>query len=242
MSTLSREQVDRLSVLLKQGKWSLGNNDEAWAIFEQFPAHDATQRALLRQREEEIAQLKSAVEVIQSSRDILLNTFTLWTVEYQEGKMALRELPDLRAQLAAMTAERDVLWQECEQEHCDILVCTECGRTSKHGRIGVVYESTPNSAEEYDTKCPECGSMSLDEDARSVVNELDTCKAQLAASLARCVELEKVIDRVDKLEASIRDDPSSQSLNVLSNMGIGFVEKAVKWYQQALTPTERPPA
>lgn len=61
--------------------------------------------ALLQQREEEITDLKSAVEVIQSSRDILLNTFTLWTVEYQHGKMALREVPDLRIQLAAVTQE-----------------------------------------------------------------------------------------------------------------------------------------
>ncbi len=78
---------------------------------------DIVQRDLLRQREEEIAQLRGAVTVMQSSRDILLNTFTLWAVEYQKGKMALRELPDLRAQLKQreeemerLKSERDASW------------------------------------------------------------------------------------------------------------------------------------
>jgi hypothetical protein len=135
----------------------------------------------------------------------------------QDWTRAQLSLNHAKTQLATVTQERDnwyghhaneyeraealqvrvqELEQECEQDHCDILVCTGCGRTSKHGWIGIVYESTPNSAEEYDTKCPECGSMSLDEDARSVVNELDVCKAQIATAEARVRELEGALQSI----------------------------------------------
>lgn len=53
---------------------------------------------------EQVAELKiqirdarAAVEVIQSSREILLNTVTRWAADYQQGKRALRELAELRA-------------------------------------------------------------------------------------------------------------------------------------------------
>ena len=101
------------------------------------------------------------------------------------------EFDRLEEQLAEAT-------QELEKEHCDILVCTDCGRTNKHGWIGIVYESTPNSAEEYDMKCPECGSISLDEDARSVVNALDTVKSELAQAQAEIEDWRSKLQRALK--------------------------------------------
>ena len=89
----------------------------------------------------------------------------------------------------------------------------------------------------------------------SVMSELKIEKQSLAAmtedlslmTKARdewrvsCKEVEKERDtaskyiaRIMKLEECIRDDQTSQPLNVLSHMGVSFVEKAVKWYQQQL--------
>ena len=113
MSQLSREQL--LDTVEQTDSQVQPDSLQRSCAREAIKHHDAAQRAQLRQREEEVAELTGAVEVIQSSRDILLNTFCLWAKDYQEGKMALREVADLRAQLAARTQQRDAAkacWKE----------------------------------------------------------------------------------------------------------------------------------
>ena len=63
---------------------------------------------------------------------------------------------------------------------------------------------------------------------RDTVRERDATIQQLEA---RVKELTVVAGRVLKLEEQIREVCGIE-LNVLSNMGISFVEKAVRWYQQ----------
>jgi hypothetical protein len=194
MHDLTREQMERIGEHLREENLS--------GVAGKLLAHDLALR-------ERIAELEAAdtakfLEILKLRSDC--------DEHCQDWTRAQLSLNHAKTQLATVTQERDnwyghhaneyeraealqvrvqELEQECEQDHCDILVCTGCGRTSKHGWIGIVYESTPNSAEEYDTKCPECGSMSLDEDARSVVNELDVCKAQIATAQARVQKLEQ---------------------------------------------------
>jgi len=83
---LSDEEFDH-----KLRSWNYGGVDE---YYEQIVA---SHRAL----QAKLADAQSAIEVIQSSRDILLNTFCQWQVEYQDGKMAKRQVPELQAKLAA---------------------------------------------------------------------------------------------------------------------------------------------
>jgi hypothetical protein len=179
MSELTRAQLMELA----NNMCGLG---DYWGRVQQLLDHDAAQR-------ERIAELEAADEIHLQMHDTARQQLTTLQARVQaflDHDAAQRE------RISERDARITELEQECEQDHCDILVCTGCGRTSKHGWIGIVYESTPNSAEEYDTKCPECGSMSLDEDARSVVNELDVCKAQIATAEARVRELEGALQSI----------------------------------------------
>lgn len=94
MSELSREQV-----LIKLGEMcgAAATGRSVIQLRDELFAHDAALRAKLD-------DYAGAIEVMQSSRDILLRTFCLWQVDYQQGKMALRELPSVREQLAAAQA------------------------------------------------------------------------------------------------------------------------------------------
>lgn len=62
--------------------------------------------------------------------------------------------------------------------------------------------------------------------------QLELVEAKELAALRATIEQQaQTIERVRQLELDIRD-ACGVDLNVLSNMGISFVEKAVKWYQQ----------
>lgn len=85
---LTREQYEEL---VKHHTIGWGPHSKVNPLLE----HDIALRA-------ENIQLRDAIEVLQSSRGILLNTFTLWAAEYQQGKMAVRELPVLHAEVTRL--------------------------------------------------------------------------------------------------------------------------------------------
>ena len=104
MTTLSRERVlDNLKMLQDN---CLDNATRRLA-HQLLDEHDASQRDLLVQREEEMTDLESAVDVVQSTRDILLSTLTLREEEIErlKAEMGYHEANDVIAQLASQVAD-----------------------------------------------------------------------------------------------------------------------------------------
>lgn len=64
-----------------------------------------TLHAKLAACEQECKRLREANEIVLSSREQLLQTFCLWAVEYQQGKMALRRVPDLEQKIEELRRE-----------------------------------------------------------------------------------------------------------------------------------------
>lgn len=86
-----------------------------------------------------------------------------------------------------------------------------------------------------DWQCEACGGQGgHNEGCRgeaALVIENGNLRATIQQLEAQVKELTVVAGRVLKLEEQIREVCGIE-LNVLSNMGISFVEKAVRWYQQ----------
>ena len=189
---------------------------------EQLAEDNAGLITLLRQREEEIADLKSAVEVIQSSRDILLNTFTIWTVEYQQGKMALREVPDLRDRLRQREEELDLAERSLRnngyRKTCDIAACN-CGDQWHHG--GHANERL----REIDDALPYMN-------GKTILQRVEGVVEQLAASKARCKQVEEALKALlCNIDLVVYRDRA--------NLRLGEAVPAYQHAQRLFTPTDR---
>ena len=83
-------------------------------------------KALLQAEQERDAALamvrdhQAAVEMIASSRDVLLNTFCQWQVEYGKGKMALRQLPHVEQQRDEALAKVQEMESEVWKAHVPV--------------------------------------------------------------------------------------------------------------------------
>lgn len=58
--------------------------------------------------EAEIEHYRDAIEVLQSARDCMLAGFTTMAASYQQGKMALRRIPDLEREIERLQRELEV--------------------------------------------------------------------------------------------------------------------------------------
>ena len=110
---LTREQVERACTGLLNDAAIKGQIGLTTTIV-LLSVHDAARRALLRQREEEIDKLNGELhdkDVVPRSRYDACNKDWLEAEQKvrEVGGAAIKEIELLRAQLAAMTAERDAL-------------------------------------------------------------------------------------------------------------------------------------
>lgn len=86
---LTRAQVEYLANEMSVISYSTA---QLQTFCRQVLDHDAALRA-------EIEQYRGALEVLQSARDCMLAGFTTMAASYQQGKMALRRIPDLEREI-----------------------------------------------------------------------------------------------------------------------------------------------
>ena len=188
---LTRDQVAQLIPLATHER-TIVNVDGWVGIYSALRLlidHDAAQRDLLRQREEELARLK----VIQG-------------IDLKNNNAYRQEVIDLRAQLAAMTAERDA-YRRClaahEQQLANLRGTMNDLRQQRaamhgpgaptarwHALMAELDRRFPDP-QPYDSSCPA--------EAR-YLEAIDRVLAQLADSTARCAQLEEELKVLAKCE------------------------------------------
>ncbi len=145
----------------------------------------------------EVEEMRHAIEVIQSSRDILLHTFCLWQKEWQEGKMALRELPGVRAEVEALQQKQSWIDQVGPPHHPD----------DERQWVGAYLDATANHfaalarVEEWKTAW-----HALSYDSGKAIDTLQQTVARLTQENAWLLShsLEEAVTRVSDLTAQLQ--------------------------------------